>query len=311
MQGKRIFVAGHRGMVGAAITRHLNQRGMEALTVDRTELDLLDQAGVKKWISENRPDVMIVAAAKVGGILANDTRPAEFIYENLVIETNLIDAAYRAGVERVVFLGSSCIYPKFAAQPMSEDALLTGPLEPTNEWYAIAKIAGVKLAQAYRQQYGCRYISAMPTNLYGIGDNFNLQGAHVIPSLMRKAHEAKLSGQAAMEVWGTGTVRREFLFVDDLADAVIFLAENYDEPGPINVGVGEDLTIRDLAELVCSAVGFTGTLEFDASKPDGTPQKLLDVKKISSLGWKAKTALDIGLAATYEWYLANQGELRL
>lgn len=311
LQGKRIFVAGHRGMVGAAITRHLNQRGMEALTVDRTELDLLDQAGVKKWISENRPDVMIVAAAKVGGILANDTRPAEFIYENLVIETNLIDAAYRAGVERVVFLGSSCIYPKFAAQPMSEDALLTGPLEPTNEWYAIAKIAGVKLAQAYRQQYGCRYISAMPTNLYGIGDNFNLQGAHVIPSLMRKAHEAKLSGQAAMEVWGTGTVRREFLFVDDLADAVIFLAENYDEPGPINVGVGEDLTIRDLAELVCSAVGFTGTLEFDASKPDGTPQKLLDVKKISSLGWKAKTALDIGLAATYEWYLANQGELRL
>jgi len=311
LQGKRIFVAGHRGMVGAAVTRHLNQRGMEALTVDRTELDLLDQAGVKKWISENRPDVMIVAAAKVGGILANDTRPAEFIYENLVIETNLIDAAYRAGVERVVFLGSSCIYPKFAAQPMSEDALLTGPLEPTNEWYAIAKIAGVKLAQAYRQQYGCRYISAMPTNLYGIGDNFNLQGAHVIPSLMRKAHEAKLSGQAAMEVWGTGTVRREFLFVDDLADAVIFLAENYDEPGPINVGVGEDLTIRDLAELVCSAVGFTGTLEFDASKPDGTPQKLLDVKKISSLGWKAKTALDIGLAATYEWYLANQGELRL
>ncbi len=311
LQGKRIFVAGHRGMVGAAIMRHLRDRGLETLTADRSELDLLDQAAVKKWVTANRSDVMIIAAAKVGGILANDTRPAEFIYDNLVIETNLIDAAYRAGVERVIFLGSSCIYPKFAPQPMSEDALLTGPLEPTNEWYALAKIAGVKLAQAYRKQYGCKYISAMPTNLYGIGDNFSLSGSHVIPALMRKAHEAKVAGQTSMEVWGTGTVRREFLLVDDLADAILFLAENYDEPEPINVGVGNDLTIRELAELVCDVVGFKGALEFDASKPDGTPRKLLDVSRISGLGWHAGTDLKTGLTATYSWFLANQGELRL
>lgn len=311
LEGKRIFVAGHRGMVGAAIMRQLAGRGLEAVTADRLQLDLIDQAAVKKWVSETRPDVMIIAAAKVGGILANDTRPAEFIYDNLVIETNLIDAAYRSGVERVVFLGSSCIYPKFAPQPMSEDALLTGPLEPTNEWYALAKIAGVKLAQAYRKQYGCRYISAMPTNLYGIGDNFSLSGSHVIPALMRKAHEAKVANQPAMEVWGTGTVRREFLLVDDLADAVLFLAENYDEPEPINVGVGEDLTIRELAELVCEVVGFTGRLEFDASKPDGTPRKLLDVSRIGGLGWRAGTDLRTGLTATYGWFLANQGGLRL
>jgi len=311
LQGKRIYVAGHRGMVGAAITRRLCEQGMEALSADRSELDLLDQTAVKNWVSTNKPDVMIVAAAKVGGILANDTRPAEFIYDNLVIETNLIDAAYKAGVERVVFLGSSCIYPKFAPQPMSEDSLLTGPLEPTNEWYAIAKIAGVKLAQAYRKQYGCKYISAMPTNLYGIGDNFSLQGSHVIPALMRKAHEAKVSGQEAMEVWGTGTVRREFLLVDDLADAVLFLAENYDEPEPINVGVGEDLTIREVAELICEVVGYEGRLEFDASKPDGTPRKLLDVSRISSLGWRAGTDLRTGLTGTYSWFLANQGGLRL
>lgn len=311
LAGKRVFVAGHGGMVGAAVTRRLKQQGIEALTADRSELDLLDQAAVKQWVTANRPDVMIIAAAKVGGILANDTRPAEFIYENLVIETNLIDSAYRAGVERVVLLGSSCIYPKFAPQPMSEDSLLTGPLEPTNEWYAIAKIAGVKLAQAYRKQYGCRYISIMPTNLYGVGDNFSLKGAHVIPALMRKAHEAKVTGQSTMEVWGTGTVRREFLLVDDLAEAVSFLTENYDEPEPINVGVGEDLTIRELAEMVCSVVGFTGQLEFDASKPDGTPRKLLNVSRISKLGWKAGTDLRTGLTSTYDWFLANQGSLRL
>ncbi|MBU2583484.1 MAG: GDP-L-fucose synthase [Alphaproteobacteria bacterium] len=311
LQGKRIFVAGHKGMVGAAVRRQLAQQGMDVMTADRAQLDLLDQAAVRQWVSANSPDVMIVAAAKVGGILANDSRPAEFIYENLVIETNLIDAAYRSGVERVVFLGSSCIYPKFAPQPISEDSLLTGPLEPTNEWYAIAKIAGVKLAQAYRKQYGCRYISVMPTNLYGIGDNFSLQGSHVIPALMRKAHEAKIAGEPTMNVWGTGTVRREFLFVEDLADAVLFLAEHYDEPAPINVGIGEDVTIRELAELVSSVVGFTGKLEFDASKPDGTPRKLLDVSLIANLGWKARTDLRTGLTSTYDWFLANQGGLRL
>jgi len=311
LQGKRIFVAGHKGMVGAAVRRQLAQQGMDVMTADRAQLDLLDQAAVRQWVSANSPDVMIVAAAKVGGILANDSRPAEFIYENLVIETNLIDAAYRSGVERVVFLGSSCIYPKFAPQPISEDSLLTGPPEPTNEWYAIAKIAGVKLAQAYRKQYGCRYISVMPTNLYGIGDNFSLQGSHVIPALMRKAHEAKIAGEPTMNVWGTGTVRREFLFVEDLADAVLFLAEHYDEPAPINVGIGEDVTIRELAELVSSVVGFTGKLEFDASKPDGTPRKLLDVSLIANLGWKARTDLRTGLTSTYDWFLANQGGLRL
>ncbi|MCH9806515.1 MAG: GDP-L-fucose synthase [Alphaproteobacteria bacterium] len=310
MTGKRVFVAGHRGMVGSAIVRRLTGTGAEVLTAGRSELDLLDQAAVRTWVSAHKPDEMYVAAATVGGILDNATRPVDFLYDNLVIETNLIDAAHRNGVERLIFLGSSCIYPKMAPQPMNEDALLTGPLEPTNQWYAIAKIAGVKLVQAYREQYGHRYISAMPTNLYGIGDNFNLQRAHVLPALMRKAHEAKVAGAESLEVWGTGTVRREFLFVDDLADALVFLRDNYDEGGPINVGVGEDLSIRELAELICEVVGFRGVLQFDASKPDGTPRKLLDVGKLSGLGWKARTPLRDGLQATYKWYLENEGRLR-
>lgn len=311
MTGKRIYVAGHRGMVGAAIVRRLAESGAEILTASREELDLLDQSAVRSWVSANKPDEMYVAAATVGGILDNSTRPADFIYDNLVIETNLIEAAHRFDVERLVFLGSSCIYPKLAPQPMAEDCLLTGPLEPTNEWYAIAKIAGVKLVQAFRQQHGRRYISAMPTNLYGIGDNFNLKKSHVLPALMRKAHEAKLEAAKSLEVWGTGTVRREFLFVDDLADALVFLSDNYDEASPINVGIGEDLSIRELAELVCDVVGFKGELAFDSTKPDGTPRKLLDVGKLNALGWRARTPLREGLTATYKWYLENESELRL
>ncbi|MDX2260006.1 MAG: GDP-L-fucose synthase [Hyphomicrobiaceae bacterium] len=308
--GKRVFVAGHRGMVGAAILRRLAGERVDVLTASRDEADLRDQAAVRAWVAANKPDVMIVAAAKVGGILANATQPAEFIYDNLMIEANLIEAAHRSNVERVVFLGSSCIYPKFAPQPMPEDCLLTGPLEPTNQWYAIAKIAGIKLAQAYREQYGRRYISVMPTNLYGVGDYFNLDGAHVIPALMRKAHEAKMAGAEELVVWGTGTVRREFLNVEDLADAVVFLTRAYDEAEPINVGVGEDVTIRDLALMVAEVVGFTGRLTFDTSKPDGTPRKLLDVSRLTAMGWTARTPLRQGLVATYDWYLANEADLR-
>lgn len=311
MTGKRVFVAGHRGMVGNAVVRRFAGEPVDVVTAGRSELDLRDQAGVNAWFASNRFDVLILAAATVGGILANSTRPADFIYDNLMIETNLFEAAHRNGVERIVFLGSSCIYPKHAAQPMSEDALLTGPLEPTNQWYAIAKIAGIKLAQAYRQQYGHRYISVMPTNLYGIGDNFNLEGAHVLPALMRKAHEAKLAGAEELEVWGTGRVRREFLFVDDLADALWFLSEHYDDSEPINVGVGEDVTIADIAKMISEVVGFEGRLRFDPTKPDGTPRKLLDVGKLKTLGWSAKTPLREGLQSTYEWFLANAGELRL
>lgn len=310
LAGKRIYVAGHRGMVGAALVRHLRKLGMEPLTTSRDEVDLRNQADVRHWFEAHKPDVVFLAAATVGGILANATRPAEFIYDNLVIETNVIDAAHRNDTERVIFLGSSCIYPKHAPQPISEDSLLTGPLEPTNQWYAIAKIAGVKLAQAYREQYGRHYISVMPTNLYGRGDNFNLEGAHVIPALMRKAHEAKLAGSDKLSVWGTGQVRREFLLVDDLADALVFLAEHYDDPEPINVGVGSDVTIEELATLICDVVGFKGELATDPTKPDGTPRKLMDVSRINSLGWQAQTSLDVGLRDTYDWYLQNQGKVR-
>lgn len=311
LAGKRVYVAGHRGMVGAALVRRLNDLGIEPMTAGRREADLRDQSAVREWFASNRPEVVFVAAATVGGILANSTRPAEFIYDNLVIETNLIDAAHRNDTERVVFLGSSCIYPKHARQPMSEDSLLTGPLEPTNQWYAVAKIAGIKLAQAYREQYGRRYISVMPTNLYGRGDNFNLGGAHVIPALMRKAHEAKLAGAPKLSVWGTGKVRREFLLVDDLADALVFLAEGYDSADPINVGVGNDVTISELAELICKIVGFEGELGFDTSKPDGTPRKLLDVSRINALGWHATTSLESGLHQTYDWFQQNLNGLRL
>lgn len=308
---KRVYVAGHRGMVGAALLRKLNSVGIEPLTAPRRDVDLRDQSGVRQWFAANKPEVVFVAAATVGGILANSTRPAEFIYDNLVIETNLIDAAHHNDTERVIFLGSSCIYPKHAPQPLREDSLLTGPLEPTNQWYAVAKIAGIKLAQAYREQYGRRYISVMPTNLYGRGDNFNLEGAHVIPALMRKAHEAKREGNPMLTVWGTGEVRREFLLVDDLADALVFLAENYDSGEPINVGVGSDVTIRQLAQMICQATGFKGELQMDPSKPDGTPRKLMDVSRINALGWHSTTSLEEGLRQTYTWFLQNENALRL
>lgn len=256
LAGKRIFVAGHRGMVGSAVVRRLQTEDCEILTAGREVLDLRDQAATKAFFDRNRPEVVVLAAAKVGGILANDTYPADFLYDNLVIETNVIGAAFQAGVRKLLFLGSSCIYPKFAPQPIPEDALLTGALEPTNEWYALAKIAGIKLCDAYRKQYGADFISAMPSNLYGPGDNFDLRTSHVLPALMRKAHEAKLAGARSLEVWGTGTPRREFLYVDDLADALVFLLKHYSEPGHINVGTGEDVTIRELAELICRTVGF-------------------------------------------------------
>lgn len=306
LAGKTIFVTGHRGMVGSALVRRLQtMAGVTLLTASRSELDLRSQQGVFDFIKAHKPDVIFVAAATVGGIVANSTRPAEFLYDNIAIESNIIEAAHRNDVEKVVFLGSSCIYPKMAQQPMSEDALLTGPLEPTNQWYAIAKIAGIKLVEAYREQYGRRYISAMPTNLYGPGDNFNLRSAHVLPALMRKAHEAKLAGSATMTVWGSGKVRREFLYVDDLAEAVVFLARHYDGSQHVNVGTGEDVTIAEVAARVCRIVGFEGQLDYDASKPDGTPRKLLDVSNIEKQGWQATTSLDEGLALMYDWFCKN------
>jgi GDP-L-fucose synthase len=305
LKGQRIWVAGHRGMVGAAVVRRLSTEPCTVLTADRNALDLTRQSAVETWMQTNQPDAIVLAAAKVGGILANDTRPAEFIHDNLVIETNIIHAAHKAGVKKLLFLGSSCVYPKLCPQPIKEEYLLTGPLEPTNEWYAIAKIAGIKLAQAYRRQYGCDYISAMPTNLYGPGDNFDLASSHVLPALLLKAHRAKLAGDASMELWGSGTPRREFLHVDDLADALVFLLRTYSSPEPINVGVGHDLTIRALAESIQRVVGYQGALNFDASKPDGTPRKLLDVSRLTDLGWTAKTALEPGIRNTYNWMLTN------
>jgi GDP-L-fucose synthase len=300
LAGKRTFVAGHRGMVGSALVRALVARGVPLLTAARAEVDLRNQRSVGDWFAANRPEAVFVAAATVGGILANASRPAEFIYDNLMIEANLIEAAYRNRVERLVFLGSSCIYPKHAHQPMAESELLTGPLEPTNQWYAVAKIAGIKLVQAYRQQYGCSYISIMPTNLYGPGDNFELQSAHVIPALMRKADTARREKAGAIEVWGTGQARREFLYVEDLADAVLFLAEHYDDDSHINVGTGSDLTIAELAREICHTVGFRGEIVFDRTKPDGTPRKLLDVSRLTALGWTARTPLRQGLERTYD-----------
>jgi GDP-L-fucose synthase len=305
LKGQKIWVAGHRGMVGAAVVRRLATEPCTVLTADRAALDLTRQADVEAWMQTNRPDAIVLAAAKVGGILANDTRPAEFIHDNLVMETNIIHAAHKAGVKKLLFLGSSCVYPKLCPQPIKEEYLLTGPLEPTNEWYAIAKIAGIKLAQAYRRQYDCDYISAMPTNLYGPGDNFDLTSSHVLPALLLKAHRAKLEGAASMELWGSGTPRREFLHVDDLADALVFLLRTYSAPEPINVGVGNDLTIRELAETIQRVVGFKGALKFDATKPDGTPRKLLDVSRLSGLGWTAKTTLEPGIRSTYDWLQTN------
>jgi GDP-L-fucose synthase len=298
-----VWVAGHRGMVGAALVRRLAREGCEVLIAERSDADLRRQGDVEHWMDVNRPHAVFVAAAKVGGILANDTRPAEFLFDNLMIEANVIDAAWKAGVEKLLFLGSSCIYPKLAPQPITEDALLTGPLEPTNEWYAIAKIAGIKLCQAYRKQYGCDFNGAMPTNLYGPGDNYDLNTSHVIPALIRKAHEAKLRGDRQMIIWGTGTPRREFLHVDDCADALVLLMTRYSGVEHVNVGSAEDLTIAELAETVCEAVGFTGAIERDLSKPDGTPRKLMSGDKLRALGWQPRIGLREGLADAYVAFL--------
>lgn len=298
-----VFVAGHNGLVGSAICRRLASDGVDVLTANRSEMDLTDQAAVDAWFSENDVEQVYLAAAKVGGIHANDTYPAEFLHDNLVIQTNIIHAAWKSGVQKLLFLGSSCIYPKLAPQPMPEDSLLTGPLESTNEWYAIAKIAGIKMCQAYRKQYGFDAISAMPTNLYGPGDNFDLENSHVLPALMRKFHEAKEANASAVTVWGTGSPRREFLHVDDLAGACVYLMQNYSAPEIVNVGWGKDISIAELAEMMGAVIGFKGALEFDKSKPDGTPRKLLDTSRLSKLGWTPSISLQDGIRETYTWYL--------
>jgi len=307
LSGHRVWVAGHRGMVGTALVRRLAHEDCQVLTVDRAEVDLRRQNEVEDWLAEAKPQAVVMAAATVGGILANDSRPGEFLYDNLAIQTNVIHGAWRSGVEKLLFLGSSCIYPREAAQPMAEDALLTGPLEPTNQWYAVAKIAGLKLCQAYRRQYGCDFITAMPTNLYGPGDNFDLASSHVIAALMRKAHEAKISDKEGLLVWGSGQPRREFLFVEDLADALVFLLERYSGEPHVNVGTGKDIAVGELAALIAEVVGFDGTLEFDPDKPDGSPRKLLDVSRLAALGWSPSTALRDGLAETYRWYCETEG----
>jgi GDP-L-fucose synthase len=298
--------------VGSAIVRALQQRGLTNLVL-RThhDLDLTDQARVRQFFQEERPEAVIMAAARVGGIHANNSRPALFIRDNLVIQDNVIDAAYQSGVKKFVFLGSSCIYPKLSPQPIKEEYLLTGPLEPTNEWYAIAKIAGVKMCQAYRREFGFRAISLMPTNLYGPGDNFDLQNSHVLPALIRRFHEAKMRGDESVTVWGTGTPRREFLHVDDLADAVVHLLKGYDSEAIVNIGWGEDVTIRELADIIVSAIGYRGSVVFDATKPDGTPRKLLDVTRLSELGWRPKISLRQGIDSTYTWFREHFAGARL
>jgi len=309
MARSKVWVAGHNGMVGSAIVRHLQRTDAEVLTVNRSDLDLRQQGPVEHWLKVNRPDIVIVAAAKVGGILANDSYPADFLHENLVIQNNIIHAAHLADVNRLVFLGSSCIYPKFAPQPIKEEALLTGPLEATNEWYAIAKIAGIKMCQAYRKQFERRYISIMPCNLYGPNDNFNLRSSHVLPALMRKFHEAKQRGESEVVVWGTGSPLREFLHVDDLASGVAFCMEHYDDYEHINCGAGAEVSIRGLADMIGAVVSFRGGLTFDTSKPDGTPRKLMDNSRIAALGWKPSISLADGLNSTYRWFLENQQKL--
>jgi len=303
---KRVWVAGHRGMVGSALVRRLEKENCTILTTGRDRLDLRNGNAVQGWMRDSAPEVVILAAARVGGIVANDSWPADFLYDNLAIENAIIHGAFETQVEKLLFLGSSCIYPKFAPQPISEDALLTGPLEPTNEWYAIAKIAGIKLCQAYRRQHGRDYISAMPTNLYGPSDNFDLTSSHVIPALIRKAHNAKAAGAGSMIIWGTGTPRREFLHVDDCVDALVFLLKNYSEDSHVNVGCGMDVTIDELARLVMQAVGFEGTLEHDTSKPDGTPRKLMSNAKLTAMGWTPKISLPEGLRSTYQWFLEHR-----
>ena len=304
----KIWVAGHRGLVGSAIVRALQARGYErVVTRTSAELDLREQAAVRAFYAAERPEYVFVAAAKVGGILANDTYPAEFLYDNLMIEANVIHGAHAAGVKKLLFLGSTCIYPKLAPQPLREEYLLTGPLEPTNEWYAVAKIAGIKLCQAYRRQYGAHFIAAMPTNLYGPGDNFDLASSHVLPALLRKFHEAKVAGAPEVVVWGSGTPRREFCHVDDRAEACLHLMQTYDDAEIVNVGVGEDVSIAELAALVAKVVGYAGAIVYDRSRPDGTPRKLVDVSRITALGWRARIPLEQGIADTYAWKWGHSG----
>jgi GDP-L-fucose synthase len=306
LDGKRVWVAGHGGMVGSALARRLETEGCEVITAGRAEVDLGRQSEVERWMAEVKPDTVFLAAAKVGGILANDTYPADFLFDNLMIQANVVEAARRAGVKKLMILGSSCIYPKLAPQPIVESALLTGPLEPTNEWYAIAKITGIKLGQAYRLQYGCDFISAMPTNLYGPGDNFDLNSSHVLPALIRKAHEAKTAGDRSFTIWGTGAPRREFLHVDDCADALVHLMKTYSDFEHVNVGSGEDVTILELAQMVARVVGFDGEILRDATKPDGTPRKLMSAEKLRSEGWAPNIQLEEGIASVYQWYLEHQ-----
>jgi GDP-L-fucose synthase len=305
LKGKRVWVAGHRGMAGSAIVRRLSAEHCDILIASRDEVDLRRQADVEAWIERARPDAVFVAAAKVGGIKANDSLPAEFLYDNLAIEIAVIHSAYKAGVKKLLFLGSTCVYPKMAPQPMPESALLSGPLEPTNEWYAIAKIAGIKLCEAYRRQYGADFISVMPTNLYGRGDNYHPDHSHVPAALIRRMHEAKLKNAPSVTIWGTGTPRREFLFADDLADACVFLMQRYSGEEMVNIGIGEDMTIAEFARTVADVVGFTGELVYDTSRPDGTPRKLVDTTKLKALGWQAKTPLREGLVKAYEDFRRN------
>jgi GDP-L-fucose synthase len=310
--GSKIFVAGHRGLVGSAICRTLRSQGYSNLLLrTRNELDLCKQHEVKRFFQEDRPEYVFLAAAKVGGILANTTYPADFLRDNLNIQTNVIDAAYQSGVKKLEFLGSSCIYPRLAPQPIREEFILTGELEPTNEWYAIAKIAGIKMAQAYAKQFGFNAISLMPTNLYGPGDNFNVESSHVIPALIRKFHDAKLAHAPEVILWGTGAPRREFLHVDDLAEAAVHLMRHYGDPQILNVGSGEEVTIRELAEMVQQVTGYEGTISFDTSKPDGTPRKFLDTSRLTALGWKPARTLRPGLASTYEWFVQQQASIDL
>lgn len=306
LKGRRVFVAGHRGMVGSALMRRLAREECRLLTVGRDSVDLRNQVAVDRWFGEHRPEAVLLAAARVGGIHQNDTHPGDFLYDNLAIATNVIEAARRSGVAKLLFLGSSCIYPRLAPQPMPESCLLSGPLEPTNEAYAIAKIAGLKLCQAYRRQYGCDFVSVMPTNLYGPNDNFDLLSSHVLPALLAKIDAARQEGRPTVEIWGSGRPRREFLHVDDLADAVVFLLKSWSDEEPVNIGTGTDVTIADLARVIAEVVGFTGHFVFDGSKPDGTPRKLLDVSKLTALGWRPRIELEAGIRQTYDWYRTSR-----
>jgi GDP-L-fucose synthase len=310
LSGRRVWVAGDRGMAGSAIVRRLERENCEIVTASRSELDLLQQAEVHAWMTGRGIDAVFLAAAKVGGVLANSTRPAEFLYENLVIETNVIHAAKDAGVKKLLFLASSCIYPRMAEQPMREEALLTGPLEPTNEWYAIAKIAGIKMCQAYRRQYGCDFVSVMPTNLYGPGDRYDAEGGHVVAALLMKVHAAKVANSATVELWGSGTPRREFLYSEDLADACVFVMKNYSGEMCFNVGTGRDMTILELAESIARIVGWKGNFTFDSSKPDGMPRKVMDVSRLRDLGWSAPSDFETGMKEAYRWYVANVADAK-